>query len=175
MKLNPSSPAAASPASDLAAALIAEGEAHDAETAPPPLDAAGQPIAPTPTIDYNEEAQTLLGLVIGIACQFYPQIEPVWTPARIAGIAAKLGPVMQKYGWSMADLGPYKEEIALAVALVPPLLMTRAIVIASKSAIGRNADTPAAADVAGSPAAAAAAQAEANAAALVAEFDDAPL
>lgn len=115
----------AAPLDAATAALIAQGAALDAETAPPPVNDKGQPIAPPAPIDFNGEAEMLISTLVLIAGPFFPSVPKVWTDAKQKAVAAAAAPVMEKHGFTVGDfMGAYKEEIALLLVAGPVILET---------------------------------------------------
>jgi len=116
---------AAAPLDAETAALIAQGAAIDAETAPPPVDDKGQPIAPPAPVDFPGEAAMLISTLVLIAGPFFPSVPKVWTKDKQAAVAAAAAPVMEKHGFTLGDfMGAYKEEIALLMVAGPVILET---------------------------------------------------
>lgn len=104
------------------AALIAQGAALDAGAEPPPVDAKGQPVAPT---DYGSEAAMLLKALVGIAAPFFPSVPKIWTDDKQAAVAAAAAPVMEKYGFTLGSfMGDYGAELTLLIVAGPVVLET---------------------------------------------------
>jgi len=96
------------------AALAAEAQALETETAP--VDpAAPQEAAP---VDYLTDAAGIVDMASEALGAFYPSTLAVLVPEKRQRIAAALAPVMAKYGVSLGLIfGRFGEEIALAFAL----------------------------------------------------------
>lgn len=158
-----SEPIEAAPAANLSAedaALIGQGAALDGAALPPPVDAAGNAVAP---VDYGSEASMLLKALVGIAAPFYPSVPRIWTPDKQSAVAAAAAPVMEKYGFTLGDfMGQWGEELTLLIVAGPVVLETvdgiKADRAERKAAAGR---APAANDAAGWSAAGASAEPQA--------------
>lgn len=140
--------AAAAPLDAETAALIAQGAALDAETAPPAIDANGQPVTPPAPTDFPGEAAMLISTLVLIAGPFFPSVPKVWTKDKQAAVAAAAAPVMEKHGFTLGDfMGAYKEEIALLMVAGPVILETidgiKADRIAAKNTSPRSRESSA--------------------------------
>ncbi len=103
--------AAAAPMDAETAALIAQGAALDAETAPPPVDANGQPVAERAPTDFNSEAAMLISTLVLIAGPFFPSVPKVWTKDKQAAVAAAAAPVMEKHGFTIKQRPELREAV----------------------------------------------------------------
>jgi len=107
---------AAAPSPEIAA-ILAEAQATDAETAPgAPIDPNAPPPPPAP--DYLGDAAGLVDIVAESVGAFWPSTAAVLDEKARGRIAKPLSRVMEKHGWDMAALfGKWGEEIQLGFVL----------------------------------------------------------
>lgn len=120
------------------AALLAEAmqlDAEDAPLPPPELDAAGNIKPPAAPIDYHREARMMLDTAAAVAGPFVPCIPRIWTDDKRAAVAAALGPVLKKYGFTLGDfMGQWQAEVTLAMVAGPLVLETVRAIRAERAA-----------------------------------------
>lgn len=125
------------------AALIAQGQAIDAGSAPPPVDEQGQPIQPP---NFAEEAAQLVGLVCSTCEAIFVETGLKFSAETRARVAAGWAPVMEKYDLTGAGLfGQYQAEVGAAIVTIPVVLAAKAVIEGgkkAKAAPATGAETP---------------------------------
>lgn len=71
-----------------------------------------------------DELRALLGVVKAIVSPMSPTIERVWTDQVLDTVAPAASAVMDKYGMTLGGLERWGPEIALAIAVIPPVVAT---------------------------------------------------
>lgn len=80
-------------------------------------------------------ALTLAKTVLSPMFAFWPEFDQVWSEAQVEKIASGGAMVCEKHGWDFGGaLGTYAPYIALAVATVPPVVLTARAISAAKAA-----------------------------------------
>lgn len=114
----------------IAASADAGAIEADAAARGPELDESGQPIAPPAPVDYGSEAAAVVDVFTALATGYAPACGDIWTPEAKARTAQALGPVMEKYGFSIGTMPP---ELTLAI-VAGPLLWQTARAMATQTA-----------------------------------------
>jgi hypothetical protein len=100
----------------------------------------GQPLPPAePVKDFAGEARAAVDTFAALAVGYAPAAGDLWDDAAKSRIAAALGPVMEKYGFSLGALPP---ELTLIIVAGPVLYQTSKI-IAAQMADQKAKDKPA--------------------------------
>lgn len=100
-----------------------DAEAHD--TPASIVSAPGVTEQPAAPVDYADEAHSLLTFAVSMLGPLYPSLNRIYTPETVDKLAAKAGPVMEKYGLTAGGLfEKWKKEIDLAVIAVPLAIAT---------------------------------------------------
>lgn len=119
---------------------LAQIAAEAATLNPPPVDPAAPEAEVVAPVDYQEDAEMLVGMIFEGCGTIYPSTVRVLTPKQ-ARFAAALGKVMEKRQWSLAAiLGRWGAEIELgfvastmAIPLIKAIEHDRALAKAEKA------------------------------------------
>jgi hypothetical protein len=105
----------------IAASADAGAIEADAAARGPELDENGQPVAVAAPVDYGQEAAAVVDVFSALATGYAPACADIWTPEAKARTAQALGPVLEKYGFSLGTMPP---ELTLAIVAGPLLWQT---------------------------------------------------
>ncbi len=115
MKPVPVAPTDENQAADLAA--LAANAQTDAPAGDPGSEQKNQ--EQNAPVNLAQEFQLVFGILKGIFGEVFPSIKKIYTEQNISAAAGSLAEVCNKHGVFQDGFGPWKEELACAVVVLP--------------------------------------------------------